>query len=847
VDSIEAPRGCAARVAIRGCLGLWLVASCFAPAVAGPTEGALRSLPVLPIVSGDSWRYLKGTREPPLDWNGAEFDASNWSLGATGIGYGSVFNRTVLADMKDNFTSVYLRRRFHLPRAADVGSFLLTMDFDDAFVAYINGVEVARSNAVGEPPPFDSRSRRVRSPGRPVDFVVDGIQGVLLDGSNVLAVQGLNASVKSPDFVVIPELRVINAPPNLPRGPSPIEDAVVDQGAALLCVEVSDPERRPLDVRFFGRRLNAERPTDFTIVALPDTQFYSESFPEVFAAQTEWIVANKERLNIVFTTQLGDCVQNSNAREEEWQNADAALSRLEDPETTRLRDGMPYGVAVGNHDNSGNAGTLANEGATTPLYNKYFGISRFEGREYYGGHYGINNDNHYTLFDAGDVPFIAFHLEYDQTRGPLSEAVLNWVDDLLVEYADRTAMLSAHYLINPNASFSNQGLATYERLKARPNLVLMLCGHLNEAARRVDTFEGHDMHTVLSDYQGGAFGGNGWLRIMTYSFERREFQVQTYSPWLDRFKPPGEPHNFVLPIDLDPGPEFELLGEVPNVPSGGTACFSWPLQRPGAIYEWMVDVSDGETVSRGPRWALTRPMAPPCNLEPTVGADCDENGVHDSCDLVTGSAADCNGNSRPDVCDLALEESADCNANGLPDECELTQDCNVNGIPDACELASDCDGDAIPDECELEQLDCNRNGIVDDCDIRDGRSSDCNLNLIPDECDASVDPSFDCSAFVDTLFVRGDCDGDGVVAGVMSDAVFLLEFLFRGTETAPPCFLACDANGDGEVVGVISDALYLLTFNLFGGQPPPPPYPECGAASASALMALGCGARPGCP
>ena len=48
----------------------------------------------------------------------------------------------------------------------------------------------------------------------------------------------------------------------------------------------------------------------FTIAVLPDTQFYSESFPSIFNAQTDWIVAQRQARNIVFATQLGDLVQN---------------------------------------------------------------------------------------------------------------------------------------------------------------------------------------------------------------------------------------------------------------------------------------------------------------------------------------------------------------------------------------------------------------------------------------------------------------------------------------------------------------------------------------------------------
>jgi hypothetical protein len=76
--------------------------------------------------------------------------------------------------------------------------------------------------------------------------------------------------------------------------------------------------------------------------------------------------------------------------------------------------------------------------------------------------------------------------------------------------------------------------------------------------------------------------------------------------------------------------------------------------------------------------------------------------------------------------------------------------------------------------------------------------------------------------------LRGDCDGDREVRGVVTDAVFLLNFLFLGGER-PSCLAACDANSDGQVTGVVTDAVYLLTYNFLGGPPPAPPYPECEA------------------
>ena len=69
-------------------------------------------------------------------------------------------------------------------------------------------------------------------------------------------------------------------------------------------------------------------------------------------------------------------------------------------------------------------------------------------------------------------------------------------------------------------------------------------------------------------------------------------------------------------------------------------------------------------------------------------ADCNANGIPDSCEIANGSAADCNRNGIPDACDIA-GGIADCNGNGQLDSCELANgtaiDQNGNGIPDACD------------------------------------------------------------------------------------------------------------------------------------------------------------------
>src|SRR5687767_14863303 len=95
---------------------------------------------------------------------------------------------------------------------------------------------------------------------------------------------------------------------------------------------------------------------DFTVIALPDTQYYTctgggscVANLGIFAAQTNWIAANRDALDIRFVTELGDCTENGNVTSE-FDIADAAFQTIEAATGAAYPDGIPFGVAVGNHD-----------------------------------------------------------------------------------------------------------------------------------------------------------------------------------------------------------------------------------------------------------------------------------------------------------------------------------------------------------------------------------------------------------------------------------------------------------------------------------------------------------------
>ena len=154
---------------------------------------------------------------------------------------------------------------------------------------------------------------------------------------------------------------------------APADGATNVSTSPTLAVTVSDPDGDPLSVTFHGRRATGT-PGDFTIVALPDTQHYVDSanFP-IFTAQTQWIVNNSNPLNIVFTTQLGDIVQNIDAVELEWQRADTSMDVLDN-------NGIPNSVVPGNHD--------LNTAGVGNFFDQYFPPSRYLGTPWYGGYLG---------------------------------------------------------------------------------------------------------------------------------------------------------------------------------------------------------------------------------------------------------------------------------------------------------------------------------------------------------------------------------------------------------------------------------------------------------------------------
>jgi len=147
------------------------------------------------------YRYMKGKDASSLaaDWMSPGFDDGDWSSGNAPFRYGDGTGGVELTDMMNSYSTMYLRSAFECTDTSLVRQMTLTVDYDDGFVIWINGVEVLRRNAPATLG-YDAFAPDNHESGVGEDFVVSTKGLNLVAGTNLVAVQGFNVSLASSDF-----------------------------------------------------------------------------------------------------------------------------------------------------------------------------------------------------------------------------------------------------------------------------------------------------------------------------------------------------------------------------------------------------------------------------------------------------------------------------------------------------------------------------------------------------------------------------------------------------------------------------------------------------------------------
>ncbi|WP_454044355.1 hypothetical protein [Cellulosimicrobium sp. Marseille-Q8652] len=402
---------------------------------------------------------------------------------------------------------------------------------------------------------------------------------------------------------------------------------------------------------------------DFSMVHFTDTQYLSEGAVEqetpeeravwakTYTDLVQWVVDNAEERNIAYVGHTGDVNENYTRVP-----ADAAMAAQVRGEfefsssAQRLLDdaNIPNGVLAGNHDN-----LTGQDNGPGALFNEFYGPDRYaalsEGWEdaSYGGPWREgDNQNHYDLFTAGGLDFVAVYLSYGVTD---EEAA--WADGVLEQFADRNAIVLTHDYLVPSPSPDGRGseistpdgrLVHAKVVEPNENVFLVLAGHRHGVGINVrqDTGSGSGVVELLADYQfyevtaeeagltqvGGYAPDEGlrlgasFLRLLQFDVDRSEMIVDTYSPWLSDFgateyddeqRYDGREDDFTVPVDLtsrtttlstDAVSLFGQAEEIGSatVTSGEVATVTWDGLDAGTRYAWSVTATSaggGTTVS----------------------------------------------------------------------------------------------------------------------------------------------------------------------------------------------------------------------------------------------------------
>ena len=278
----------------------------------------------------------------------------------------------------------------------------------------------------------------------------------------------------------------------------------------------------------------------FCFAVLPDTQYYSESFPNTYVSQTTWIVEQRKKRNIAAVLHLGDMTNNNSP--DQWKNAQAGMKVLSDA-------GMPYCIIPGNHDYS-KGGSCRDR---TSLMSEYFPVKEHASRPHWGGNYDREPDlmeNNYQLVQANGRKFLLLGLEF----GPRND-VIRWANRVVAKHKDREVILLTHaYIYHDDTRYNwkkdadrqtwnphsypyagplkddiNDGEQLWEKLVSKhENFILTLNGHvIGDGLGRMEsaTPAGRSVPQVLVNFQMKPKGGDGWLRLVEM---RKDGSAQVY-------------------------------------------------------------------------------------------------------------------------------------------------------------------------------------------------------------------------------------------------------------------------------------------------------------------------------
>lgn len=283
---------------------------------------------------------------------------------------------------------------------------------------------------------------------------------------------------------------------------------------------------------------------DYTMIHYADTQnLIGYGQENIYYETMNWVANNKDKMNIVYLSHLGDVTQNNTMKE--WEIAKNGFSMIQGK--------VPYNISLGNHDYPSPSHGVGAEFRDETNFKTYFTYDWYMNGytdPSLGGAFEENNPvNVYKCITVGNIEYIMFALEF----GPRDE-VLEWVSEVLKANPNKKAIISTHSYFTRDGKLStfdvqkyggdfkdgNEGISIwYKLVRKNKNIVLVNCGHVMGTRSQQNVRKnqaGGNVVEIMADPSSIARfpDDNGLLMIYAFTNEGT-MHTYYYSPYKDMY------------------------------------------------------------------------------------------------------------------------------------------------------------------------------------------------------------------------------------------------------------------------------------------------------------------------
>ena len=256
-------------------------------------------------------------------------------------------------------------------------------------------------------------------------------------------------------------------------------------------------------------------PTPYTIAWISDTQGYTFHEMDGLNSIVEYVLENREAMNITAIVQTGDLVE-KHENPAHWERIEEAFAPV--------RETIPFYCVAGNHD----VGFYGLKHLTYQYYIEHALCDvKDPDRQFEDGKCWYELREDLGLLFIG----IGWMLEGDAPR------FVEWAGEVLDRYSEYPAVLLTHSFLYTNGNLSSDGQYLEKNLVAtHPNVRLALCGHHDGARRWSTEYEdGRTFTALMLNFQDDYKKSRGYFTLLTFDPLFRSISVTTYSPFFDDY------------------------------------------------------------------------------------------------------------------------------------------------------------------------------------------------------------------------------------------------------------------------------------------------------------------------